>query len=259
MHFGQTKLGKSGGVVLGDSHVSARMRAADKLVDLFERDILSGALTEGATLPPEREIVQAHGVSRTVVREAVLALANKGLVAARPGYRPVVVKPGFDTAVELMGSIIPQLLNQKGGVRNLFDLRIMMEASLVRQAATEATATDIQKMKDALARNGEAIMDSELFYETDIAFHGVLYEIPKNPALPAIHRAYTTWLAPHWRQMPRKEQRNTANHAAHQQIFEAVLMRDPDAAEEQLRKHLDSAWRQICATLEGLDTGRADT
>ncbi|WP_240484657.1 FCD domain-containing protein, partial [Pseudoponticoccus marisrubri] len=59
----------------------------------------------------------------------------------------------------------------------------------------------------------------------------MLYDIPSNPVLPAIHRAYTTWLAPQWSRMPRLPDRNRANYEAHAAIFEAILMRDPDAAE----------------------------
>ncbi|MDJ0968568.1 MAG: GntR family transcriptional regulator, partial [Kiloniellales bacterium] len=53
-------------------------RAADGLIQIFEKQILDGTLRDGQPLPPEREIVQTYGVSRTVVREAVLALSNKG-------------------------------------------------------------------------------------------------------------------------------------------------------------------------------------
>lgn len=229
-----------------------RRRAADRLIAFFEQQILDGALTAGSPMPPEREIVQAHGVSRTVVREAVLALSNKGLIRARPGYRPVVVKPGYDTAVDVVGSVVAQLLGQPGGVRNLFDLRIMMEVALVRQAAEQAKQADIEAMETALVANGAAIDDSETFYQTDIAFHGVLYAIPDNPLLPSIHRAYTDWLAPQWRQMPRKPGRNQSNFEAHCAVFDAILRRNPDQAEAELRQHLDAAWRQVSQTFDGL-------
>ncbi len=89
------------------------------------------------------------------------------------------------------------------GVKNLFDLRIMMEASLVRQAATDATHDHLGRLKDALAANEAAIPDSTEFHETDVAFHAVLYEIPGNPLLPSVHRAYTGWPRKHWLEMPR--------------------------------------------------------
>jgi len=231
---------------------TSRQRAADRLVALFEDQIKVGTLKEGDALPPEREMVQEYGVSRTVAREAVLALSNKGLVRARPGFRPVVIKPGYDTAINVLGSVAAQLLSQPGGVRNLFDLRIMMEAALVRQAATEASKDDIQRLMTALEANAEAIPDSTEFYATDTAFHGVLYDIPGNPLLSSIHSAYTDWLAPQWSQMPRMEGRNRGNFEAHERIFQAILHRDPDAAERHLRDHLASAWQQVSQTFKGL-------
>lgn len=225
-------------------------RAAARLIAHFERQILDGTLPEGATLPPEREIVAEHGVSRTVVREAVLALSNKGLVRARPRFRPVVVRPGYDTALEVVGSVVAQLLGQPGGVRNLFDTRILMEASLVRHAALSATAQDIQTLKSALADNEAAIDDSTAFYRTDTAFHGVLYDIPANPVLPAIHAAYTDWLSVHWLKMPRLPDRNRTNFRSHAAIFDAILHRDPDLAEAALRAHLADAWEQVSDTFD---------
>jgi DNA-binding FadR family transcriptional regulator len=223
-------------------------RAADGLFRRFVEMINSGALRDGDPLPPEREIVATYGVSRTVVREAVLALANKGLVEARPRYRPMVRKPSYETAIETVDNVVARLLTQPGGVKNLFDTRIMIEATLVRQAATAAKKDDITALKQALEANEAAIGDSELFYRTDMAFHEVLYRIPRNPVLPAIHKAYTTWLAPHWSKMPRLPDRNRANAKAHKAIYQAILLGDADAAEAALRVHLNDAWNQVRAT-----------
>lgn len=232
--------------------IRPRKRAADDLIAHFERQILSGELHEGATLPPEREIVQEHGVSRTVVREAVLALANKGLISARPGFRPVVVKPGYESAINVVQSLVSNLLGQKGGVRNLFDFRIMVETALVREAASQASRDDVQKLKEALEANEAAVQDSELFYQTDMAFHGALYEVPGNPLVLSLHKAYTDWLAPHWLQMPRMPERNRLNYEAHKRVFEGILMRDPDQAENALRDHLSEAWTQVSTTFNDL-------
>lgn len=225
-------------------------RAADELFKHFEGLIREGALTPGTPLPPEREIVAQHGVSRTVVREALLALANKGLIDARPRFRPVVAKPNYDTAFQVVGNVIEQLIRQEGGVRNLFDTRIMMEAALVREAALHATSEHIRALEAALKANGSAVEDSDLFYETDVAFHGALYAVPGNPVLPAIHKAYTDWLSFHWRKMPRLPDRNRQNHQSHVRIFEAILRRDADQAETALRDHLDDAWQQVKLILE---------
>ena len=229
---------------------TSRQRAADRLVDYFEAQILAGAIGEGEPLPPEREIVEEHGVSRTVAREAVLALSSRGLVRARTGFRPVVVKPGYDTAVDVISSVVKQLLGETAHVRNLFDLRIMMEASLVREAALHAGREDMRNLRAALDNNEAAIGNTDRFYETDTAFHGVLFDIPKNPVLPAIHRAYTDWLTQQWRKMPGLVGDNQTNFDAHARIYDGIVMRDPDLAEQALRDHLDFAWQKISPFLQ---------
>lgn len=227
-------------------------RAADAVVRQLESRIFSGELPDGSPLPAERELIEEFGISRTVAREAVKALAVKGLIEARPRYRPVVRKPSYDTAFGALEGIVPHLLGQPGGVKSLFETRILIEAALVREAARHADKDDIANLRAALARNEEAINDSVRFYETDMAFHSVLYTIPRNPVLPALHKAYVAWLTEHWRQMPRLPERNRRNHAAHKAILDGILNRDPDAAEAALRSHLADAWEQVRATFKNL-------
>lgn len=231
----------------------AGIRAADDLVRHFTRQINAGALQEGEALPPEREIVKSFGVSRTVVREAVLALANKGLIEARPRFRPVVRKPNYDTAFKTVDSVVSRLLVQPDGIKNLYETRVMIEASLVRQAASDASKEDLRALRAALAENEAAIEDSEQFYQTDIQFHNALYAIPRNPILPAVFKAYAAWLSPQWSRMPRLPERNRLNFEAHSAIYEAILMRDQDLAESALRLHLSEAWTQVEKTFDGAD------
>ena len=225
-------------------------RAVDDVFRRIAGRILSGELADGQPLPPEREIIKAFGVSRTGVREAVLALANGGLVRARLRHRPVVRKSGYDTAFETLISVVERLLNLPGGVKHLFDKRVMIEASLVRQAALDARKEDIAAMRAALMANEAAIENSEPFYGTDVEFHSTFYGIPGNPVLPANHRACTAWLSPHWYRMPSEPDRNRADFEFHGWTFEAMLMRNPDTAGERLKLHLAYAWDQVRETFD---------
>ncbi len=225
-------------------------RAADLIVGRIEQRIMSGDLPDRAPLPAERHLMAEFGASRTVVREAVTALANRGLVENRPRFRPIVRKPGYDAALTAVGGIVNHLLGEQGGVRNLYDSRVFLERALVREAAMHARKDDIQELKQALTKNQDAIDQSEQFYETDVAFHGVLYSIPQNPIFPAIHSAYTAWLAPHWIKMERSPKRNRVNFECHQAILDAIMERDPDGAEEALVGHLQAAWEFVRVTFD---------
>ena len=214
----------------------------------IEDRIGKGDLLAGSTLPAERDLMQEFGTSRTVVREAVRILSSRGLLDSRPRHRPVVRSPGLDTALDAVGGIVRQLLAQPGGVRNLFETRTMVEVYLAREAAVRGTKEDLKALRAALERNRAAIEDSELFYATDVAFHEVLYRVPGNPVLLAVQKAYTEWLGPQWSAMQRLPERNRENYHHHRAIYEAILMRDPDQAEDALRKHLAGAWQQVRAT-----------
>lgn len=225
-------------------------RAADAVVKEIESRIAAGDLADGAPLPSERDLIETFGVSRTVVREAVASLANRGLVESRPRFRPVVRRPGYDAALAAANGVVGHLLARTGGVKNLYDTRIFLEAGLVRQAALHARKEDIKALETALGANENAIHDSDAFYRTDVAFHAVLYEIPRNPVFPAIHKAFTGWLAPHWVKMPRSPERNRVNFLRHSDIYRAICQRDPDAAEAALQAHLTAAWEYVRGTFD---------
>ena len=84
----------------------------------------------------------------------------------------------------------------------------------------------------------------------DIAFHGVLYRMSRNPIFPAVHEGFTAWLYPHWGRMERLVDHNEANCIAHEAIYNAILERDPDRAEEALIEHLRGAWEYVKHTFE---------
>ena len=223
-------------------------RAADAVIARLEEQIMSGFLEDRAPLPAERALMEQFSASRTVIREAIAALSSRGLVENRPRFRPIVKKPDYGTALTAVGGIVRHLLTEAGGVKNLYDSRVFIESALVRQAALSAQKDDIADLKSALAANENAIDDSEAFYLTDVAFHGVLYRIPRNPIFPAIHEGYTSWLAPQWEKMLRLPERNLVNCRSHLAILQAILERDPDSAEEALVNHLRAAWEYVRVT-----------
>lgn len=237
----------------------AAARAADAVVARIESRITSGELSDRAFLPAERELMAEYGISRTVVREAVARLASRGLIEARHRYRPVVRRPGYDAALSAASGVVSHLLGQTSGVKNLYDMRVFLEAALVRNAALHARKDDIATLRAALAANEAAIPDSQLFYATDVAFHAVLYDVPRNPVFPAVHKAFTLWLAPHWERMLRSPERNRINYLSHRSIFEAVVDRDPDAAERTLQNHLGAAWEYVRGTFKEPAAREADS
>jgi len=225
-------------------------RAADSVVAMLEAKIVSGELENRAPLPAERELMEQFGASRTVIREAISKLSSRGLIETRPRFRPIVRKPDYATVLHACGNVVQHLLTERSGIKNLYDSRVFIERALVREAALAARKEDIVNLRAALEDNRNAISDSSEFYRTDVAFHGVLYRIPRNPIFPTIHQGYTSWLAPQWDRMLRSPERNEVNYLAHKAILDAIMERDPLAAEEALTNHLKAAWEFVRVTFD---------
>ncbi|WP_068087931.1 FadR/GntR family transcriptional regulator [Polycladidibacter stylochi] len=225
-------------------------RAAIKVAQTLESEILSGALSDGSNLPTERQLLDRFCTSRTVIREAIALLDSRGYLITKPRHRPIVRRPGFDSAFSVVRNAASQLLTDAQGLRNLFETRIFMEKALVRHLALHARRDDIVQLKAALEANKQCIDNSEAFYQTDIAFHRVLYRAMNNPIYVSIHETYILWLKQRWQQMPDCQQRNQRNYDEHTLIYQAILERDAEQAEKIMGQHLENSWQDVKMTFE---------
>ena len=221
-----------------------RRKLFEQVAAHLERQILDGSLRPGERLPPERALRERFGVGRPAIREALIALQRAGLVELTNGARARVATP---TASGVLAGVLPavrQLLSTAEGHRHLQRVRQFFEVGLARQAACDATAVDLARLAEALARNEAAIGDEPLFIRTDVAFHYILAEIPGNPVFTALHDALSAWLTDQRIVTLADAGQDRIAFEAHRRIHGAIAARDPDSAERAMREHLD----QLAAT-----------
>jgi len=119
-------------------------------VDLLGEDIVSGRYAVGAALPPEPMLCETLGVSRTVIREAVKSLAAKGLLVTGPKLGTRVLPEEhwnwFDPDVVAWQSSAGL---SREFLRDLQELRRLVEPAAVRLAAERATSQDIAEIEAA--------------------------------------------------------------------------------------------------------------
>ena len=219
-----------------------RRKLFEHVAEHLEGLILSGQLKPGDRLPPERELQTAFGVGRPAIREALITLERSGLVEIGNGAPARVARP---TTAGLLSALVPSVrhvLSTAEGNRSFQAIRLLVEVGLVRQAAKEATPAFIADLQAALAENWASVERAELFIPSDVQFHYVIGTFAGDPAILAIHAAVNDWLL-HQREVAGKEpgERERAA-AAHARITDAIIARDPDAAEAAMRAHLASGW-----------------
>ena len=228
-----------------------RHKIYQEIARRLEDQILDGRLQPGDALPSERDLMERHGVGRPAVREAFLSLQKSGLIAVQNGERARVVRPSAMNLVGELGSAARYVLSQHEGVRQFQQARLLFEVGLVRYAAESASADDLARLGEALKANAASIGDMTAFARTDVDFHFVLAEIPRNPIFVALHRGLAEWLTEQRSSTLRRRGAARGALRSHREIFKAIQGRDVDAADDAMRRHLgeveDIYWRETNA------------
>lgn len=218
----------------GDPRPSLGRNLTYGMLDSLGRAIVTGRY-EHTPFPTEAQLAQAHGVSRSVTREAVKMLTAKGLLSARP-RQGTVVQPAsnwnlFDT------DVLRWLLERKFSVdllRHFNQLRVAIEPEAAALAARFGGPDDLRKIDVGLARMVAAEKGQDEPLEADIAFHVAILTASKNPFYRQFHDVVTTALRTSIRFTNRIKGR-TASIADHEAVRDAITARDPDAARFAMR------------------------
>ncbi len=152
-------------------------RLSDRLAALIEAQIDSGALATGARLPTEQQLAAAHGVSRTVVREAVHQLKSQGLVRSVQGSGVFVTEPPAHRAL----AFDPKVLESMDAVVQMVEVRRVIEGEMSALAAQRATRAQVAALKRALLAIDDATERGELGVDEDLGFHRAIGEATGNP------------------------------------------------------------------------------
>ena len=199
--------------------------------------IVAGQIEQGALLPGDGELTERHGVSRTVVREALKTLAGKGLLQAKARVGTRVRDRAdwnlFDSDVLIWHADIGF---DGDFIRALGEMRLALEPEAAALAAERATPEQVETITawaDSMAKTDA----SREFVEADLHFHLAVAVAAGNPFLRAISTLIEVALvAALTRSSPVDEPGGVLHSAAaHRAIADAIARRDPDAARAAMR------------------------
>lgn len=209
---------------------------APSLAEAVVGAVRSG-ITAGELVPDETysvyQLADLLGVSRSPVREALLRLAEAGLVR-------IDRNRGFRVLTPLARDI-----------EEIFDIRLALEPIAARRAAEHATDDQRAQVRDAFEAMRVATDDEARFWVADHAVHDSLLRAGGNQRVATIIerlRATTALLGP-----PTTTAGRTLAEIRdeHEPIVTAILRRDGDAAEQAMRDHLEHTGRLLARSLAG--------
>lgn len=215
-------------------------------VDLLGEAIVSGRYAVGASLPPEPLLCTELGVSRTVVREAVKSLIAKGLVSTGPKVGTRVLASDawnwFDPDVitwQSKAGLTPEFL------RDLQDLRRVVEPAAVRLAAEHATVQDIAEIEAAYEGMRRAVEEGGDYVTFDLRFHQGLLKACRNRMLVQMSKALSALLRTSFEISTSRKDGTRNSLPLHREVLDAVIARNPARAERAIVVLIDGAHDDI--------------
>lgn len=226
-----------------DRLVSALTREAplaQRVERELERLILDSRLGAGDRLPSERELAAQFGVSRTVVREAVRALAGKQLVDVSVGRGTVVRAPSTASAAESMKVLLRM---QAGGAdaEKVSEVRHIIENEIAYLAAARRTEVDVQDLERILDETRQHLDEPEIYIRSDVEFHAALARATHNELFVIILDSLVEVMIEVRLLCLRIPGLTRIALEHHDRLFEAVKASDSDAAKAAMDAHMDQA------------------
>ncbi|MEY4099038.1 MAG: hypothetical protein RL300_209 [Pseudomonadota bacterium] len=222
-------------------------KAQDILADQLRADILRGLIAEGASLPPERTLVEQTGLSRGSVRAALRTLAVEGLVETRPGRfgGNVVTLPGKEA---LVNSIEQFVRGRRLPLRTLQETRDALEPALARLAAVHRTEADLLLLKSLHADLVAAVDHFPEFSLANIQWHKAVAAASQNDLLATFLYAisYGVVVSTTTEEYDTMDTRQQVIKI-HSRINEAIEAGDADLAERRMRQHIGATHERATA------------
>jgi DNA-binding FadR family transcriptional regulator len=211
-------------------------------VDHLGEAIVAGRYGAGSSIPPEPRLCEELGVSRTVIRESVKSLVAKGLVSTGPKVGTRVLTEDqwnwFDPDVILWKS--------KAGLtreflRDLQELRRIVEPAAVRLAAERATEQDVADIRAAYEGMRKAVEEGGDYVKYDLLFHQGLLRACRNRMMVQMSKALSALLRTSFEISTSRPDGPKNSLPLHKAVMEAVVARNPAKAEKAILVLIDGA------------------
>jgi DNA-binding FadR family transcriptional regulator len=215
-------------------------------VDYLGEAIVAGRFGAGGSLPAEPLLCEELSVSRTVIRESIKSLVAKGLIQTGPKVGTRVLPSEqwnwFDPDViawQSKSGLTPSF------VRDLQELRRVVEPAAAKLAAERATETDITEIEDAFTGMKRAVEGGGDYVKYDLRFHQGLLRASHNRMLVQMSKALSALLRTSFEISTIKKDGPRLSLPLHRAVLDSVIARNGDRAERACLVLIDGAHEDI--------------
>lgn len=218
-----------------------RKNLPDQIIRQIRAMIEKGLLKPNDRLPSERELAEMLGVSRLPLREALKSLQSTNVLDVRPGEGYFV--RGIET-VRLLEFFEGKLNHEKDMLNDLKEARIIIELGAIDLACERRTEADIKRMRNSNEKMKKAVNeDSEDVIKYSMEFHNHIFEASRNGFLISIMACMNNALYEgRFKSLKTINKRYLLAYEEHNEMLEAIAVRDAERAKSLMRHHLQSSY-----------------
>jgi len=213
------------------------------LIERIRAMIRNGELQPGSRLPPERKLAEMFGVSRTSLRQAFQALAERGIIESRQGDGTYLL-----TAIETplsTDAIAKAISEQSGLLHEVVEFRRLIEPPLAALAARRISPEAIDRLKILVCDQQRALTVGRDADGFDAEFHQVLAESAGNRVIARVMSAIQSIVNESRSVWLQSDERRLASMEGHLRIIDALETRNAEAARSAMERHVAEIERHI--------------
>ena len=201
--------------------------------DELMKYILQEPIKPGQKIPNEFELAEKFGVGRSTVREAVKGLVSRGILEVRRGSGTYVVST---TPMDLDPLGLGAVEDKMALAMDLVNVRMILEPGIAEMAAMNATARDVERLRELCAVIEQKIETGENYIEEDIAFHTAVAKCSGNMVVEQLVPIIDTAVMMFVNVTHRKLTQETI--MTHRAVTDAIAERDPMGAKSAMMMHM---------------------
>lgn len=224
----------------------------EQVADIIEQQIISEQLHPGEKIESVEQLAKHFDVGRSAVREALTSLQAKGMLEIRHGEGTFVRNY---SAEDIQFHIPSSLLFDKQQIKNIFEIRKILELGLIENAANYRTETHINTLRETLHDMEQSVYEANISGEADILFHRTISEAANNSLLVTMLQNVSNTIAQQIIQTRELLSHTNKNallqlHQEHLEIFHAIEKQDSQLARKSMAKYLSTVEALLSIHLE---------
>lgn len=211
-----------------------KINLSEQIADTLEQAIINSDI-KAEKLPPEQELSGRFKVSRTVIREALKILKERGLIDSRSGGGSYLSRPNTDSISSVLNRII-RMDNISSD--DLHNMRLILETAAARLAALNIRLAEIKHLEFIMEQMTDETMPMEMRINLEADFHVTIARSSRNELVGMFVEVMIILLKDYTIKGVFGSPGIRRSSGQYRRIAEALKRRDPTAAEAAIQEHL---------------------